>query len=61
MISVYDKNTAMGRSQIAVANCGDQEEVGRILRGYMVVSRDTRAGELRSICKVFVACFFSGG
>ena len=49
-----DANTALGRSAIAVATCGDSEETGCDLCGYVVAARDPRAQVLKNMCKLFV-------
>ena len=51
-IKVIDGSTALGRAAIAVANCGDSEEVGCALCGNVVVARDPRTGKIKSLCKI---------
>ena len=49
-IKVFDSSTALGRSAIAVANCGDAEEAGCAMCGYVVAARDHRSEKIKSIC-----------
>ena len=53
-IKVIDSSTALGRSDIAVANCGDAEEVGCALCGHVAEARDPRTNKIKSLCKFFL-------
>ena len=54
-IKVIDSSTALGRAAIAVANCGDAEEIGCALCGHIVEARDPRTNKIKSLCKLFFA------
>ena len=45
-----DASAALGRSAIAVATCGDAEETGCDLCGYVVAARDPRTQVLKNMC-----------
>ena len=51
-LASMDADTALGRAAIAVASCGDAEEKGCDLCGYVVASRDPRSHVLKNICKL---------
>ena len=50
ILSTMDADTALGRAAIAVATCGDAEETGCDLCGYVVASRDPRTHVLKNMC-----------
>ena len=52
-INVISASTALGRAAIAVANCGDAEEIGCVLCGHVVEARDPRTHKIKSLCKFF--------